>query len=162
MKLLILSDIHGNKKDAEKILKEEKYDIAITAGDYELYDDWVEANFDYAVKGNNDLSSKMPVEKYFTLGNTKIYLQHGDKIGPYHTLMDEEDLFIACRHIDAKIIIFGHSHYPVYLYDDENNKYFINPGSIAFPRFGSEKSYCIVDLDEKVGHVKNVKFKKVK
>ena len=67
MKLLILSDIHGNKKDAEKILKEEKYDIAITAGDYELYDDWVEANFDYAVKGNNDLSSRDASWKRFYL-----------------------------------------------------------------------------------------------
>lgn len=42
------------------------------------------------------------------------------------------------------ILLYGHTHVPV-LYRDQQNRIICNPGSITFPKGGSEKGYAIYE-----------------
>lgn len=43
----------------------------------------------------------------------------------------------------ADAVVYGHYHVPVI--EKQNQKIFINPGSIALPRDGAKNSYAIID-----------------
>lgn len=161
IRVLCMSDIHGNQTQAENILKNEKYDLAISSGDTELEFEWIQNHFHFFVTGNNDFDRRLPLESKFNLGNVSVYLTHGHILGAYDTLVNEEKIKNATQHINQKLIVYGHSHYPVYFYDSESGKTFINPGSITYPRFGSKKSYCLIDLNIEKGTVEKVQFKNI-
>ncbi|WP_036436010.1 metallophosphoesterase family protein [Mycoplasmopsis felifaucium] len=171
MKILVLSDIHRNITLAEKILKIEQYDLALSLGDTELSDDWVESNFDYAVRGNNDFMSLLPIEKFFKVNNLKIYMCHGHLLGSYNTLMDSSEIQKQCENINADVILYGHSHFKLLTVVKNNQnepiKYIINPGSAGLPfisrnqLLNSDPSYCIIETNNELNGKILVKFKTI-
>ncbi|WP_406616992.1 metallophosphoesterase family protein [Mycoplasmopsis adleri] len=168
MKIIVLSDIHRNKMLAEKILKNEDYDLAISLGDTELSDAWVDANFNYAIRGNNDFDSELPDFKTFDILNKKVYITHGHLLGSYSDLMSEERMKELTKEIDADLILYGHSHCAKLFIDETKNgktKYIINPGSAGLPfisrnkNLNSDPSYCLIEISEKFGKIWNILFK---
>lgn len=150
MRIMFVSDIHGSKANLRKvreIYNQEKADIIIILGDLfygrgatleieELINSFPNK---VVIKGNNDyvsdiFTSKIDfVDNYlFSAFNKNFFCSHGD-------------VYSLSRfpNKDFDILVFGHSHVGRILFDGE--KYFINPGSVSFPRNGSQNSYIIVD-----------------
>lgn len=162
MKLIVLSDIHTAKDNAEKALRNEEYDVAISLGETQLSDDWVEANFDYAVRGNNDFYSNLPLELEFEIGKFKFYITHGHILGSYAELENKEFLQKQLKNRNTNFILFGHTHKSLIVYskDKKENKAAINPGSIGPKDFRSlVQTYCCIEINEKLGTIKDIKIK---
>jgi len=162
MKIMLVSDIHGNLECLDRVLSiyyKEKPDKIIFLGDF--YSFYIKDEIDerlenienkYIIKGNCDsetdvLTSHLPFAPYYYFEefNKKIYCSHGNiyNIDRY-------------PHVDFDVLINGHTHIPMIL--KKNNKYFLNPGSVSYPRGESTNSYMIIndkeiilkDLDENV------------
>lgn len=149
MKFLIASDIHGSMIALDRTLdlfNEMKADKLILLGDIFGIDaqgmvDKLNqiSNKLTILKGNNDWYLELENAKFKTFNETyeningKIaYLCHGHKLN---------DMFLSGY--GAKIIMIGHIHRPMLRI--ENDIILLCPGSIATPRFGSDKSYAIID-----------------
>lgn len=150
MKYMVVSDIHGNIKNLEKIFniyKQECCSKLIVLGDlfsyqynnddYEIIEMLNRIKDDlYYVKGNCDenLNSAIfetPLIKEINFNNQKLFLTHG------HLFTKEELLEEDCN-----IVLTGHSH--IASIQQLNDKLFINPGSISKSRKG-ENSFIIID-----------------
>lgn len=160
IEILCMSDIHGNSRKAEEILKNEQYDISFFSGDSELSDSWINKHFNFAVRGNNDFLSSLDSVVEVTISDFKFVLTHGHEFGNYNTLMDYQKLRSAfLKYKNSDLIIYGHTHFPNYFESKENYPAFINPGSITYPRFGSTFSYVKAKIDIKNKLILSVEFK---
>lgn len=158
MKFLITADIHGsiNTWLTLKALMGDK-DVMVIAGDLfdTRYGHFGHPDFDpeairqdlsttrrtvYYVYGNCDIPSFFPGHDHsltFTAENQKIFLHHGHHPGRIPS--------------DAQIIIQGHTH--IWALEKQQNRIFMNPGSITRPKKGEptygimdDRSVCIMDL----------------
>lgn len=81
MKILIVSDTHGQEKNLEEVLKkEEPIDALIHLGDLEGGEDFISTHVKcpvYLVSGNNDFFCSLPREREITLGKYKVLITHG-------------------------------------------------------------------------------------
>jgi len=149
MKFLIASDLHGSMIALDKTLElfnEIKADKLILLGDVFGIDanEMVEklnqiSNRLTIVKGNNDWyfepeNAKFKIfnETYENVNGKIAYLCHGHKLN---------DMFLSGY--GAKIVMIGHVHRPILR--AEGDVILLCPGSMAVPRFGSDKSYAIID-----------------
>ncbi|MFZ5942761.1 MAG: metallophosphoesterase family protein [Bacillota bacterium] len=149
MKIGILSDTHGNLSLAREALKEMgKIDLLFHGGDYYTDACQLAEEFNVNVKtvvGNCDFFVSGPKEEILTLGDYKIFLTHGHQYGVKGSL---QRLFYRAEEIQADIVVYGHTHIP--LYSVEDSIHFINPGSISLPRGDSRPSYGILMLGDEV------------
>lgn len=151
MKILVLSDIHGDYYSLEKIINNESFDRLVVLGDIPSY------SYDYdEVDQILELLSKYKNKLVLIKGNCDTFINY-DGYGLY--AHDEISLtlnnhvvtfthghlynkgFLPKYHGD--IFISGHSHVPT-LYKEKDIIY-ANPGSIGNPRGGSSKGYLIFD-----------------
>ena len=148
-KFLVASDFHGSLIALQKTLdlfREHQADKLIILGDTFGTDaqEMVEllngvANRLTIVKGNNDWYFE-PENAKFTLFNEtyeningKIaYLSHGHKLN---------DMYL--EGYGAKIVMIGHVHRPILQKNGEI--IFMCPGSMARPRYGTDKCYALID-----------------
>lgn len=151
MKLLIISDTHGDTETMEKVRNYWKnVDAVIHCGDSELEPSYFEGLDVHIVQGNCDLHDGFPEEELFELLNEKILVVHGHRHSVKSTLMP---LSYRAQEVEASIVCFGHSH--VLGAELQNGTLFVNPGSLHKPRGRKEKSYAIV---EKLDNAWNVLF----
>ena len=148
MKILIVSDTHGQEKNLEEVLKkEEPIDALIHLGDLEGGEDFISTHVKcpvYLVSGNNDFFCSLPREREITLGKYKVLITHGHY---YYISMGTEMLKEEARARNFDIAMFGHTHRP-YLEEREGIT-LLNPGSLSYPRQeGRMPSYMIMDLEE--------------
>ena len=133
MKILVISDTHYELDNLSKLLK--KYpdmDLYLHAGDSERSPDEL---FPFqSVKGNRDYLSSFPKELVFNTPLGNLIMRH---ILQYSL----NDLYEK----NIKVVISGHTHKKDYRYHD--GIYFINPGSLDYPRDGNRGSYAIVNID---------------
>ena len=151
MKLMIVSDIHGVANYLD-IIKDnyfkEKPDEVIFLGDMYSYGYDEEDNISHildsivnniVIRGNCDseydvLTSPFEFSDYyyFEAFNKRFYCSHGNK-------------YNITRYPDKPfdVMIYGHTHCG--MIEEDNNKLFLNPGSISYPRGGSVRSYMIID-----------------
>ncbi|CAC13475.1 conserved hypothetical protein [Mycoplasmopsis pulmonis] len=153
--ILIISDIHGDLKTLEKILKSQSYDYAISAGDHLLSYDLMQKYFDFFVAGNNDFDQARTSLDFEIMGK-KIHLEHGHLIGSYNQLINSKFMEKVLKNSSFDILIYGHSH--MNLLTKYEDKIAINPGSISLPRFSSQKSFAILTI---ANNKMNVEFKNV-
>lgn len=142
MKLLIVSDTHGmNTNELINIIKQEKANVNIHAGDYMMSIDEMKKHFQYFVDGNNDCEYKNKQE--FQIDKFKFLLVHGHEYFDfnYESWIKKE----REKQNDIDVIIFGHSHIP--LIDTSSKPYFINPGSFSLPRGDKNKTYIIGNIN---------------
>ena len=145
MKLLIMSDTHG---DAAVIERVKSYvpdaDLIVHCGDSEL---------DYAhpflqgvqrVRGNCDRQEAFPEQIIEQLATGDIlFVTHGHLFNVKSTLMP---LSYRADEVGATICCFGHSH--LLGAEKIGNTLFINPGSLKKPRGRTEKSFVVLTIED--------------
>ncbi|MBW8350240.1 metallophosphoesterase [Bacillus sp. IITD106] len=144
MKLLVVSDSHGNKAVLEdlKAKYKDQVDAMIHCGDSELSaDDSVLEGFT-VVRGNCDMDSAFPNERILELNDSVIFVAHGHLHRIKSSLLT---ISYRAKEVGADFVFFGHSH----LLGAEmiDGALYLNPGSILLPRGGNEKTYAIVTKD---------------
>lgn len=146
MRILIISDSHGDTKRFDKIIIACEPDMIIHLGDIERDVEYLEAVYPriplHAVVGNNDPWVRREAEKVIEVEGIKIFMTHGHLYGVW-----DNGFRVAKRaeELGCTIALFGHSHVPV----DETfgTVRAFNPGSISRPRVG-EYSVGIMEIDD--------------
>lgn len=155
MKVMVISDIHGNIEYLNRALdryKAEDAEKLLILGDFGGY---VHSSSDYevaeelnnmagaiiAVKGNCDseyiddiFNFGLTYMRTIEINNKKITLTHGHIYGPYNLPSDCGEIFL-----------FGHTHHG--MIEKQGERIIANPGSISKPRGGTKNSYLIIDED---------------
>lgn len=142
MRLLVLSDTHGNANIIEQVKKMHTVDFQFHCGDSELpYDHDVLTNVQ-RVRGNCDTDKRFPEEVLVDCGDKRVLMVHGHLHNVKSSLMP---LHYRAQELGAHIVLFGHSH----LYGAEliDNILFVNPGSLVAPRGGKPKTYAGIDIE---------------
>lgn len=149
MRILVVSDSHGNDHYLEKVICDRgPYDLIFHLGDVGGSEDYIRALSDcpcMMVAGNNDWMSDLDFEMAFSLGSHKVFLCHGHQ---YHVSYGIDQIKGRGIELGADLIFFGHTHQP-FLYEEEGI-YIANPGSISRPRQeGRRPTYLLLEIDEK-------------
>ena len=139
MKVLVLSDSHGNIDNMIQAVEREAPRMIFHLGDCwrdaerlrdrfpELPLEQVYGNCDY-FRGSRD------AEKLLYLGDKRVLLCHGHTYGVKQSLLTAG---LAAEEQDLDLFLFGHTHKP--LVDKRGKTLFLNPGSIgdyARPTYG--------------------------
>jgi len=145
MKLIIMSDNHGDAKIMKKIFHRhsEETEFFIHCGDSQLpYEDKYISD-SLSVTGNCDYDQKYPKEliKKFSDQET-MFITHGHYYKVKTTL---SQLYYKALEIGATIVCFGHSH--CVSVSEIDGIIFINPGSLIYPRNTKEKTYAKLILE---------------
>ncbi len=180
MKILVFSDIHGDSDCLQKmiqIFENEKFDLMIIPGDFinhgprnglpphfdqkkcvEILNDYREKIV--AIKGNCDsevdqMLINFPILSDYTqlfFESMRIFVHHGHK----NEYSEENLAKFLPRSTDKQkmLVISGHTHIPV-LKESEGIT-FLNPGSITFPKGGSEKSYAVIDTESGIIEIRTL------
>ena len=93
--------------------------------------------------------NSLPKEKIIEIENKKIYMCHYpmNEDGSFKThnrratLSDNIEMF---SNIDADIYLYGHTHKSIHNFNE--NKHFINPGSLGFPQDTNKAYYGILEI----------------
>ncbi len=154
-KILVFSDSHGKHTEMINVIEREKdVDMILHAGDFAGDLDVVirksESEVEhYAVKGNCDFGNA-PKDRFLEVDGVKILLTHGNEFSVKKTY-DKIDYW--AREKGADIVIFGHTHVPVY--KNLVDLHLLNPGSIADSR-GLPETYAVIQIKDKI----NIDIKK--
>lgn len=131
MKILVVSDSHGDEKILKELINEyPNMDYYLHAGDSGLDRDTLYP-FE-SVKGNTDY---YPFDELI-----RIYTPIG------YLLMKHKPNFTSEQIENNKFLINGHTHqYSFYI---DRSKVFLNPGSTSLPRDGTRGTYMIMDIND--------------
>jgi putative phosphoesterase len=146
MQIAILSDSHRHSYELNQVLKQiQDTDIVIHLGDnvddVEVLRKGYKGNI-INVRGNCDFATFVPSERLEELNGKKVFITHGHKYGVKSDLLR---LKYKAKEVGADIVLFGHTHEVVELY--EEGIWFVNPGSLALPR-NRYKSYALLNIDK--------------
>ncbi len=143
MRILIISDSHGDTKRFDKAIEAFSPDAIVHLGDIERDVQYLEDVYPdipiHAVVGNNDPWVRRESEKVVEFDNVRVFMTHGHLYGVW-----DRGFRIAKRaeELGCSVALFGHSH----IYTDEvfGSVRVFNPGSISRPREGN----CSVGIME--------------
>ena len=138
MKILVLSDSHGNMDNMVQAVEREQPAMIFHLGDcwrdgMRLHKWFPELPFEQ-VPGNCDFRSLEAAEKLLFLGDKRVLLCHGHTYGVKQSLTAAG---LAAEDQNLDLFLFGHTHKP--LVDMRGKTLFLNPGSIgdyARPTYG--------------------------
>ena len=139
MKVLVLSDSHGNISNMLQAVEREAPRMILHLGDCwrdgeRLHDRFPDLPLEQ-VPGNCDyFGSSREKEKLLVLGDKRVLMCHGHTYGVKQSLMAAG---LAAEEKDLDLFLFGHTHKP--LVDMRGKTLFLNPGSIgdyARPTYG--------------------------
>lgn len=149
MKILVISDTHGDIDKAEKAIKmNHDINLIIHLGDYfrdaqKLSSMFPGIPMEY-IYGNSDfMIEDVPAEKVLECGGKKIFITHGHR---YSVKWDYEKLYKKAEEMNVDLLLFGHTHIADIV--DRKDYFLVNPGSISDPRDDSDESYAIIEIDE--------------
>ena len=141
MKILVLSDSHGDLSNMERAVEQSAPRMIVHLGDLWRDGERLHSRFPdipfHQVPGNCDLRPEAPAEKLLCVEDMRLLLCHG------HTYGVKQSLLSAGYAADEKaldLFLFGHTHRP--LIDRRGRTLFVNPGSIG----SSRPSYAIVTI----------------
>jgi len=147
MKILVISDTHGDIKKATELLeKHNDADLIIHCGDF-IYDAlelqkltskevlMVRGNCDGSHGDNDYIKYKTPYGY--------ILVAHGHQYGVKQSFLN---ITYKAKETGCVCAIFGHTHIP-YIGESDGIKLF-NPGSLSRPSDGSNGSYGIITSEE--------------
>jgi len=136
MRVAVFSDTHGKLAGLARV-KERlgALDLLLHAGDH--FNDAAKVAEGlglapekvHAVVGNCDMGQRGPEECVLDVEGVRILLVHGHRFDVKSTL---QRVFYKAEEIGAHVVIFGHSHVPVSLW--ERGVLLFNPGSYSEPR----------------------------
>lgn len=144
MKLLVMSDTHGNAEIIERVKQyHPNVDAVIHCGDSELPYDHPYFQNVHRVRGNCDRDSNYLEEIIFTVNGERIYVTHGHL---YDVKSSVLRLTYRAQELGADIVCFGHSH--ILGAELIQDTLFVNPGSLQKPRRIPDKSFVIIDVKD--------------
>lgn len=143
MRLLVLSDSHGRKNLMLKAVElHPEADAVIFLGDGEGDIDFLKEIYPdiklYAVCGNCDFSSSLPLFLLEKFGGKTVYAAHGHNESVKYSLYGLKQKARSCS---ASIALYGHTHVPDTTYED--GIWYVNPGSLSVGK------YAMIDITEK-------------
>ncbi len=148
MRIIVMSDSHGNFSAVEKIVSlQPDADLYIHLGDGERDVDRLllkhpeMAGHFIHVCGNCDYDSLSPIVFTAPVGNHKLYASHGHIQFVKFSLEKIREIAAANG---CDIILFGHTHNR--LISSENGVYMMNPGSCSYPHDGKRPSFGLIDV----------------
>lgn len=149
MKVLVVSDSHGNYRNLSAILKKNR-NVAhiIHAGDFESdLDDmsmYEPAMMDKltAVAGNCDVNSMRERTKVVELGGVKIFVAHGDMLS---VKTDKTVIARKAKEEGCRAAIFGHSH--IRYCETVEGVFLLNPGSCSMQGDNTPPSYAVMTIE---------------
>ena len=140
MKILVISDSHGNVGTILTAIDREKPDVIIHLGDG--LNDLADIKFDgqiYAARGNCDLNGRIKNIGKVEYNKKIILYTHGHL---FDVKKDFEKIVRYAFEQGADIVLFGHTHKPEYF--TRNNIIFVNPGTIKDRNSGT---YATIEFD---------------
>lgn len=142
MKILVISDTHGNTLAPLEIIKETGVELVVHLGDHLDDARALERQLDLPfikVPGNSDPRATEPRELIQSISGRTFFMTHGDL---YRVKSDLNRLFEKTKELKASVALFGHTHVP--LIKKLDGVLLINPGTLMS---GSEsKSYAILTV----------------
>ena len=162
MKILVMSDTHGNVENAKYVLEKvisTGVKTVLHCGDYisdaRLLQKFYPEIEVYGVYGNCDVGFGGAYSEVVTLEGVAIYMSHGHKYGVKWG--EYEEVAIDAIAHEAQVAVCGHSH-EAYL-QKEQGILIMNPGSLTLPRDSRYPSYGILDLE--AGQVKDASIMQI-
>ncbi len=148
MKILVISDTHGSLAGLQMVLKQETdIQMIIHCGDVEGQSGKIYAMTGvpcYFVAGNNDWSPDLPKELIVNIDRYTFFICHGHRYGVSYNRSGIHEEAARRR---ADVCLYGHTHIPDL--DFYNGIYFMNPGSLTYPRQrGRKMTYGVIEIDE--------------
>lgn len=143
MRILVLSDAHGNINYIKRAIESESeaqkiFYLGDGANDLlRLKENYPNKEF-IILKGNNDVGGFLEVYSGFLNGH-KIIAVHGHKQYVKYNL---DRLYFLALENEAKIVLYGHTHNPDITY--QNGIYFLNPGALL----GIRPTYMVMDFEK--------------
>ena len=130
MKILVLSDSHGNLDNMVQAVERESPRMILHLGDCwrdgeRLHDRFPEIPF-HQVPGNCDFRSQEPAERLLFIRDKRVLICHGHTYGVKQSLLPAG---YAAEEQNLDLFLFGHTHRP--LVDMRRKTLFLNPGSIG-------------------------------
>ena len=144
MKLLILSDSHGDLEYMRLAMTQERPDYVIHLGDHNTDADRLGRLYPQvplvSVPGNCDFSFQEPEVRMVEYGGLRLLFTHGHRHGVNGSLLR---LLLAARENEVDAALFGHTHQPYCA--QENGIWLINPGSCTYP----DPTCAVVTIENK-------------
>ena len=97
----------------------------------------------FMVKGNMDAYDEGNLIVKTTLGGKTILSCHGHR---YNVKSEYNTLRYKALEEGADIVLFGHTHIP--MIDESPELLMVNPGSVALPHMGGEKTFGILTIED--------------
>ena len=150
MRILVISDTHGNENNLEKVLKKiRKPDHVIHCGDVEGHQEHIREMTGCPctfVRGNNDYFSDLNMFEIVEFGKYRIFVAHGHIHGVH---WDDKEIVEEARENGCNVAMYGHTHRPVLRQAvSEDGITVLNPGSLTYPRQdGRKPSYAVMEID---------------
>ncbi len=149
MRILVISDTHGDTDKAEEILrKNDNIDLIIHLGDYFRDAQKISSEFpgiaiEY-IYGNSDfMIGEVPAEKLLECGGKKIFVTHGHR---YSVKWDYDKLHKKAQEMGVDLLLFGHTHVADVV--KAEGYYLVNPGSISDSRSDDTESYALIEIEK--------------
>jgi len=146
MKIGVVGDTHGSR-EALVIISRVFQDVQLLFHTGDHYQDGVNLEKKmgipvFTVKGNCDYKTR-DTEVLITLEGKKFFLTHGHLFGVKHGLNTLQD---RAAELEADYCLFGHTHRPLIL--EYQGVWFLNPGSLAWPRGPEYYAGIIMELQK--------------
>ena len=139
MRIILVSDSHGNRDSLEKLIENEKFDYLFFLGDG-LNDLGIYSNMEniIVVSGNCDFFSVEPNERIMKIDKYMVLATHGNRYSVKSGLSNIKE---KAESEGVDFVFFGHTHKPTI--ELINNIYYINPGTFHKDSYG-ESNYMEV------------------
>ncbi|MDR2569389.1 MAG: metallophosphoesterase [Oscillospiraceae bacterium] len=144
MKILVMSDSHGNKDNMLDAISAEAPELILHLGDN--IKDCEVINLSYpdiplrTVKGNCDIGYSGLEMDEFKYGGKRFFMTHGHLYGVKTNI---RRIVEAAIYRDVDVLLFGHTHIPYH--SAIEGLMAVNPGSIG----DNLKSYAILEIENK-------------
>ncbi|WP_298029125.1 metallophosphoesterase [uncultured Dysosmobacter sp.] len=130
MKILVLSDSHGNLANMLRAVEAEAPDLIVHLGDCWRDGEKLHALFPGTpfeqVPGNCDFRPAEPAERLLFWEDKRVLICHGHTYGVKQTMLNAG---YAAEEQSLDLFLFGHTHRP--MVDRRGKTWFLNPGSIG-------------------------------
>lgn len=144
VRVLIVSDSHGLENELSIIKARHKCPYKIHCGDSELEYDAPQMDGFIKVRGNCDYDNRYPNEALVDIEGVKVLICHGHL---HQVNSNLADLSYRATELGADIVCYGHTH--IALAAQLEDQLILNPGSIKAPRTRVEKTYVVLEWEEK-------------
>lgn len=141
MKILVLSDSHGDKFILERIIKKESnVDMIIHLGDgNDEFEDimLISKITNYCVAGNCDFETTAPYTRIIIAADKRLFIAHGHTFDVKETY---SKIIKAAKSENAAVCLFGHMHIQYKSVIDD--MIVLNPGAVNYFR-----DYAVIEIN---------------